>query len=75
MQFDEPLLPGTLIERYKRFMADVRLDRGETVTAHCANTGAMLGLTEPGSRVWLSRAANPVSTISLPLNIICSYSI
>jgi sugar fermentation stimulation protein A len=59
MQFDEPLLPGTLIERYKRFMADVRLDRGETVTAHCANTGAMLGLTEPGSRVWLSRAANP----------------
>ena len=59
MQFDEPFLPGTLIERYKRFMADVRLDAGETVTAHCANPGAMLGLTEPGSRVWLSRAANP----------------
>jgi sugar fermentation stimulation protein A len=59
MLFDEPLLPGTLIERYKRFMADVRLGTGETVTAHCANPGSMLGLTEPGSAVWLSRASNP----------------
>ncbi len=59
MRFTTPLLAGTLIERYKRFMADVRLDAGKTVTAHCANPGAMLGLTEPGNRVWLSRAANP----------------
>ncbi|MBX7246764.1 MAG: DNA/RNA nuclease SfsA [Candidatus Sumerlaeaceae bacterium] len=54
-----PLIRGTLIQRYKRFMADVKLDTGETVTAHCVNTGAMEGLTRPGTRVWLSRADNP----------------
>lgn len=59
MEFAAPLLPGTLIKRYKRFFADVTLDSGETVTAHCANTGAMTGCAEPGYRVWLSPANNP----------------
>lgn len=59
MRFQETLLEGRLIERYKRFLADVKLDTGEIVTAHCANPGAMLGLKEPGSRVLLSRASNP----------------
>lgn len=59
MQFESPLIPGTLIARYKRFFADVRLDDGEVVTAHCPNTGSMLGCREPGSRVWISRADNP----------------
>lgn len=59
MQFESPLLPGTLIARYKRFFADVRLDSGELVTAHCPNTGSMLGCQEPGSRVWLSPADKP----------------
>jgi sugar fermentation stimulation protein A len=59
MRFDEPLIGGRLVERYKRFLADIDLDGGERVTAHCANPGAMLGLKEPGSRVFLSRAANP----------------
>jgi sugar fermentation stimulation protein A len=59
MRFDEPLIEGRLVERYKRFLADVDLDTGERVTAHCANPGAMLGLKEPGSRVLLSRARNP----------------
>lgn len=59
MQFSSPLIPGTLLKRYKRFLADVTLETGESLTAACPNTGAMLGLTVPGSRVWLSRSGNP----------------
>lgn len=59
MKFAEPLLPGRLIRRYKRFLSDIQLENGETVTAHCANPGSMLGLTEENSEVWLSRSHNP----------------
>lgn len=59
MDFPDRLLRGTLVKRYKRFMADVVLEDGNTVTAHCANTGAMIGVQEPGSEVWLSPAHNP----------------
>ncbi len=59
MTFDLPPVLGTLIRRYKRFLADVRLDSGDIVTAHCANTGSMLQMAEPGSRVMLTEAANP----------------
>jgi len=54
-----PLFPGTLLKRYKRFLADIKLDSGEFITAHCANSGSMLGCKEPGSRVYASKSDNP----------------
>lgn len=59
MKFSEPLVRGTLLKRYKRFLSDIELPDGEVVVAHCANPGAMLGLNEAGAEVWLSRSTNP----------------
>ena len=59
MRFSTPLVRGRLLQRYKRFLADVDLDSGERVTATCPNTGSMLGLKEPGSVVWLSVSDSP----------------
>jgi sugar fermentation stimulation protein A len=59
MDFARPLVRGTLVRRYKRFLADVMLEDGSAVTAHCANPGAMLGLNAPGMTVWLEPTDGP----------------
>lgn len=53
------LIQGTLLRRYKRFMADVKLRNGHVVTAHCPNSGSMLACSQPGRPVYLSRHNNP----------------
>ena len=59
MEFNAPLVPATLLSRYKRFLADCRLDDGTQITAHCANPGSMMGLATPGTRVWLEPNDDP----------------
>jgi len=59
MKFSKPLIHGTLIKRYMRFLADVKLDSGETVTAHCTNSGSMKSCIENGAEVYLSPVDDP----------------
>ncbi len=59
MRFEKPLIPATLIKRYKRFLADVVLPGGSETTVHVANPGAMLGLLTPGSKIFLSKSESP----------------
>ena len=70
MRWPTPLIPGHLVRRYKRFLADVVLDGGGEVTVHCPNPGRMLGLDAPGARVWVSRASNPRRALPFTLELV-----
>lgn len=58
MVFENPLIEGTLIQRYKRFLADIKFASGEEVTVHCPNPGSMMGLNETGNKVYVSDSKN-----------------
>ncbi|HEV2672993.1 MAG TPA: DNA/RNA nuclease SfsA [Aliidongia sp.] len=64
MRFPAPLVRGRLVRRYKRFLADVALETGEVIVAHCANPGAMLGVAPPDAEVWLSPSRNPARKLA-----------
>jgi sugar fermentation stimulation protein A len=70
MNFPSPLARGRLVQRYKRFFADVVLDDGTEVTAHCPNPGAMLGVNTPGLAVWLSKSDDPKRKLAHTLELI-----
>jgi len=59
MRFQTPLIPATLIRRYKRFLADVRLADGREVVAHCPNPGSMMGMKDAGLKIWLEPNNDP----------------
>lgn len=59
MRFQTPLVPARLIRRYKRFLADCTLADGQQITAHCANPGSMMGLADPGMKIWLEPNDDP----------------
>ena len=59
MRFTTPLIPARLIRRYKRFLADIELEDGREVVAHCANPGSMMGLADPGMKIWVEPNDDP----------------
>ncbi len=74
MRFTSPLVQGTLIKRYKRFLADVRMADGEILTVHCPNTGTMLSCSTPDSKVCLSWSHNPKRKYPFTLEMVKVHS-
>lgn len=69
-RFDEPLSRGTLVRRYKRFLADVAFDDGDTRIVHCANSGSMMGMNAPGLPVVVSDSGNPSRKLRHTLELV-----
>ena len=69
MNFENPLLPAVLIKRYKRFFVDVKV-KDKIITAHCPNTGSMMGLLNKGNKVWISKSNNEKRKLKYTLQII-----
>ena len=69
MNFKNKLISGLFIKRYKRFFVDVKINN-QIVTAHCPNTGSMLGLLKKGNKVWVSKSNNPNRKLKYTLEII-----
>ena len=69
MKFEKKLLQGTLIKRYKRFFVDIKY-KSKTITAHCPNSGSMMGLLELGNKVWFSKSDNPKRKLNYTIEII-----
>ena len=69
MTFENKLISGLFIKRYKRFFVDVKINN-EIITAHCPNTGSMYGLLKAGNKVWVSKSNNPKRKLKYTLEII-----
>tara|TARA_Y100000591_G_C21739035_1_gene648326 strand:- start:293 stop:988 length:696 start_codon:yes stop_codon:yes gene_type:complete len=69
MNFENKLIPGLLIKRYKRFFVDIKIN-SQIITAHCPNTGSMYGLLNKGNKVWVSKSNNPKRKLKYTLEII-----
>ena len=69
MNFENKLIPGLFIKRYKRFFVDVKINN-KIITAHCPNTGSMYGLLKKGNKVWISKSNNPNRKLKYTLEII-----
>ena len=69
MNFENKLISGLFLKRYKRFFVDIKIDN-QIVTAHCPNTGSMYGLLKTGNKVWVSKSNNPKRKLKYTLEII-----
>ena len=69
MNFNETLISGQFIKRYKRFFVDIKI-KNNTITAHCPNTGSMMGLLKKGNNVWLTKSDNPNRKLKYTLQVI-----
>lgn len=70
MRFQTPLIPAVLLKRYKRFLADIRLEDGREVTAHCPNPGSMMGMADAGLKVWIEPNDDPKKKLKYGLRLI-----